>query len=72
MASNKPRYNEKVDRNNEIYQDRLNGLSWSKLSHKYGLTIKTIYLIVKRLGKESEIQPNQIQNLSHVSVPNQQ
>lgn len=50
MAKDKPRYNEKVDRNNEIYQDRLSGLSWSKLSFKYNLTIKTIHTIVKRLA----------------------
>lgn len=57
MASNKPRYNEKVNRNNEIYQDRLQGLSWSKLSFKYNLNIKTIHTIVKRLDKEIQIQP---------------
>jgi len=52
MASNKPRYNEKVDRNNQIYQDRLQGLSWFKLSQKYSLNIKTIHTIVKRIEKE--------------------
>ena len=65
MASNKPRYNEKVDRNNEIYQDRLKGLSWSKLSLKYNLTIKTIHTIVKRLEKEVSLQPTSSHSLSH-------
>jgi Mor family transcriptional regulator len=72
MASNKPRYNEKVDRNNEIYQDRLQGLSWSKLSIKYNLTIKTIHTIVKRLERENEIQPISSHNLSHNTNPNQE
>jgi len=72
MASNKPRYNEKVDRNNEIYQDRLQGLSWSKLSLKYNLTIKTIHTIVKRLERENQIQPISSHNLSHNTVPNQE
>jgi Mor family transcriptional regulator len=70
METRKPRYNEKVDRNVEIYQDRLQGLSWSKLSFKYNLTIKTIHTIVKRLqnleeGKTPANQPhdqNQIQS----------
>lgn len=49
----KQRYNEKVDRNSQIYQDRLSGLSWYLLSQKYGLSIKTIHNIVKRLsGKD--------------------
>lgn len=65
MATSKPRYNEKVDRNNEIYQDRLSGLSWSKLSFKYNLTIKTIHTIVKRLEEESKVQNES--NLSPVS-----
>lgn len=58
MATDKPRYNEKVDRNNEIYQDRLSGLSWSKLSFKYNLTIKTIHTIVKRLENQG-VKENQ-------------
>lgn len=45
----KPRYNEKLDRNLNIYQDRLQGLSWSKLMLKYSLTVKTLYNIVKRI-----------------------
>lgn len=49
MAEKKPRYNEKVDRNMEIYQDRLQGLSWTEICSKYNLTIKTVYNIVKRL-----------------------
>lgn len=56
MATDKPRYNEKVERNNEIYQDRLQGLSWSKLSFKYNLNIKTIHTIVKRLEAESKLK----------------
>lgn len=52
MATNKPRYNEKVERNLSIYQDRLSGLSWSKLSIKYNLTTKTILTIVRRIEKE--------------------
>jgi Mor family transcriptional regulator len=59
MATHKPRYNEKVDRNLEIYQDRLSGLSWSKLSAKYNLTIKTLHTIVKRITKESENNPKE-------------
>jgi Mor family transcriptional regulator len=65
MATNKPRYNEKVDRNNEIYQDRLQGLSWSKLSIKYNLTIKTLHTIVKRLEKENQDKSNLSHNSSH-------
>jgi len=49
MAEKKPRYNEKVDRNMEIYQDRLQGLSWTEICSKYNLTIKTVYNIVKRI-----------------------
>lgn len=45
----KIRKNEKFDRNMEIYQDRLSGLSWSKLMAKYNLTVKTLYNIVKRI-----------------------
>ena len=55
MAENKPRYNEKVDRNDMIYQDRLSGLSWSKLMFKYNLTIKTLYTIVKRMQVKSNV-----------------
>ena len=53
-TTRKPRYNEKVDRNEAIYQDRLNGLSWYLLSQKYNLSIKTIHNIVKRL-QEREV-----------------
>ena len=49
-----PRYNEKVERNEQIYQDRLNGLSWFALSQKYGINPKTLWLIVKRLAKTKE------------------
>lgn len=45
------RYNEKLDRNTAIYQDRLSGLSWTKLMAKYNLTIKTLYNIFKRMEK---------------------
>lgn len=48
----KPRYNEKTDRNELIYQDRLSGLSWYQLSLKYNLSIKTIHNIVKRFKKK--------------------
>jgi Mor family transcriptional regulator len=70
METRKPRYNEKVDRNIEIYQDRLQGLSWTKLSFKYNLTIKTISSIVKRLQVLEEAQKtslefhNQNQNIN--------
>jgi len=72
MASNKPRYNEKVDRNNEIYQDRLQGLSWSKLSFKYNLNIKTLHTIVRRLERENQTQPISSHNLSHNTNSNQE
>jgi Mor family transcriptional regulator len=64
---NKPRYNEKVDRNNEILQDRLSGLSWSKLSFKYQLNIKTIFAIVKRLQTQPEpvtLEQNNSRNIN--------
>jgi Mor family transcriptional regulator len=47
----KPRYNEKLDRNGLIYQDRLSGLSWYQLSLKYGLHVKTLWNIVKRMNQ---------------------
>jgi Mor family transcriptional regulator len=72
MATDKPRYNEKVDRNIEMYQDRLSGLSWSKMSFKYNLNIKTIHTIVKRLERKNEIQPISSHNLSHNTNPNQE
>lgn len=72
METKKPRYNEKVDRNNEIYQDRLQGLSWSKLSFKYNLTIKTIHSIVKRLQSLEEAQKIQSQNHLDTSNSNSQ
>lgn len=48
------RYNEKLERNQEIYQDRLSGLSWYQLSLKYGLNVKTVYVICKRMQKREE------------------
>lgn len=49
MDEIKFRKNENKDRNISIYQDRLSGLSWSKLTIKYSLTVKTLYNIVKRM-----------------------
>ena len=48
------RANEKHERNIEIYQDRLSGLSWSRLMAKYNLTVKTLYIIVKRIKSKIE------------------
>lgn len=55
----KPRYNEKTERNEIIYQDRLSGLSWYQLSLKYNLSIKTIHNIVKRFEKK-ETKPSEL------------
>lgn len=55
----KPRYNEKIERNNEIYQDRLSGLSWYQLSLKYQLNTKTLWNIVKRFEKK-ETKPTEL------------
>jgi Mor family transcriptional regulator len=46
------RANEKKDRNIAIYQDRLSGLSWTALTKKYDLTVKTIYIIIKRMEEK--------------------
>lgn len=45
---------EKIERNIEIYQDRLSGLSWTQLTLKYKLSMKTIQDIVKRQSKKEE------------------
>jgi Mor family transcriptional regulator len=58
MAEAKPRYNEKVDRNMMIYQDRLQGLSWTQICSKYNLTIKTVYNIVKRIKSKLPEETN--------------
>jgi Mor family transcriptional regulator len=55
------RKNENKDRNIAIYQDRLSGLSWSKLMTKYNLTVKTLYNIVKRMKTKID-SSNQSQN----------
>jgi Mor family transcriptional regulator len=70
----KPRYNEKVERNNEVYQDRLNGLSWSALSFKYQITIKTLFSIVKRLEAQKELQSQTTSSHEEAldTYPNQQ
>lgn len=57
-SKSKPRYNEKLDRNTSIYQDRLNGLSWTQLMVKYNLTVKTLYNIVKRFKTKYEEKDN--------------
>jgi hypothetical protein len=51
-----------------MYQDRLSGLSWSKMSFKYNLNIKTIHTIVKRLEEEAKLKSES--NLSPVFSEN--
>jgi Mor family transcriptional regulator len=74
METRKPRYNEKVERNNEIYQDRLNGLSWSALSFKYYITTKTLFSIVKRMEAEkgSGDRSTPVHSDSSNTIPSQQ
>ena len=52
MENIKIRYNEKLERNISIYQDRLSGLSWSALMKKYDLGQKTLQNIVKVMVKK--------------------
>jgi Mor family transcriptional regulator len=61
MDEIKFRKNENKDRNISIYQDRLSGLSWSKLTIKYSLTVKTLYNIVKRMKSKYD-SSSQTQN----------
>lgn len=39
---------EKIERNEEIYQKKLAGETYRKLSKDYGLAIETVFRIVKR------------------------
>ncbi len=40
--------NEKTDRNIQIYTDKKNGMSWSKLREKWQLSQRQVLRIVKR------------------------
>ena len=47
---------EKTKRNKKIYKDRKVGMSWTKLSLKYGLSIPTLRNIALRL----EVKTNRL------------
>jgi Mor family transcriptional regulator len=47
---------EKIERNNQIYQDRLDHMSWRMMSQKYNLNISTLRDIVDHIEAKNIIK----------------